>query len=116
MARGRKKTRDEVHALAQGRVWTGKDAHAHGLVDLLGGFEVALGEVRRRLGKGPDSLPARVLRGNAKDSSTLSAKPAQEAALLAASMLGEWGEVLALATGRERVLVWAPEVVGFRQG
>lgn len=35
-------TRDEVHELAQGRVWTGKDAEGNGLVDLLGGYQDAL--------------------------------------------------------------------------
>jgi ClpP class serine protease len=35
-------TRDEVHELAQGRVWTGLDAEGNGLVDLLGGYKDAL--------------------------------------------------------------------------
>ena len=38
---GRKKSRDEVHAIAQGRVWTGEQALANGLVDELGGVNVA---------------------------------------------------------------------------
>ena len=33
VAEGRKKTRDEVHAIAQGRVWIGTDAQKNGLVD-----------------------------------------------------------------------------------
>jgi protease-4 len=36
VAEGRKKTRDEVHAIAQGRVWIGTDAKNNGLVDQLG--------------------------------------------------------------------------------
>ena len=36
VAEGRKKTRDEVHAIAQGRVWIGTDAKKNGLVDQLG--------------------------------------------------------------------------------
>ncbi len=42
VAEGRKKTRDEVHAIAQGRVWIGTDAKANGLVDQLGLFDQAV--------------------------------------------------------------------------
>jgi protease-4 len=35
-------TRDEVDAVAQGRVWTGIDAKANGLVDVLGGYDDAI--------------------------------------------------------------------------
>jgi protease IV len=41
-AEGRGMTVDQVHAVAQGRVWTGEQALEHGLVDELGGLEVAL--------------------------------------------------------------------------
>jgi len=49
-AQGRQKTRAEIHAVAQGRVWTGRDAVAKGLVDELGGLQRAL-EVARQLAK-----------------------------------------------------------------
>ncbi len=39
---GRGKSRDEVHAVAQGRVWIGSQAHGHGLIDTLGGYEEAV--------------------------------------------------------------------------
>ncbi len=39
---GRGKTRDEVHEVAQGRVWIGSEAHRLGLVDSLGGYEDAV--------------------------------------------------------------------------
>jgi len=42
VAEGRGKTRDEVDAIAQGRVWAGIDARRIGLVDHLGGFDDAL--------------------------------------------------------------------------
>lgn len=42
VAEGREKTRDQVHEVAQGRVWIGSDALRHGLVDQLGGFDDAL--------------------------------------------------------------------------
>jgi protease-4 len=35
-------TIEEVHELAQGRVWTGRDAKDNGLVDILGGYQDAL--------------------------------------------------------------------------
>jgi protease-4 len=47
-----------VEALARGRVYTGADAHAAGLVDVLGGFDVALREVKSLL---PEALRDRVV-------------------------------------------------------
>jgi len=46
VAQGRKMKVDEVEPLARGRVYTGEDAKAAGLVDVLGGFDVALKELR----------------------------------------------------------------------
>jgi protease-4 len=42
VAQGRKLGADAVEQVARGRVWTGADAKARGLVDELGGFEKAL--------------------------------------------------------------------------
>jgi protease IV len=42
VADGRGKTFDEIHAIAQGRVWVGEDALKLGLVDELGGLETAV--------------------------------------------------------------------------
>ncbi len=42
VASGRKRPYDEVERLARGRVWSGRRAHVHGLVDHLGGVDVAL--------------------------------------------------------------------------
>jgi protease-4 len=41
VAEGRKRPRDEIEALAGGRVWSGSDAHREGLVDHLGGYAEA---------------------------------------------------------------------------
>jgi protease-4 len=41
-AEGRDMTRDELHAVAQGRVWTGAQALERGLVDELGGLDAAV--------------------------------------------------------------------------
>lgn len=42
VARGRNLSRDEAHAVAQGRVWTGEQALGHRLVDQLGGEAEAI--------------------------------------------------------------------------
>ena len=42
VAQGRKLDHAHVLSVAEGRVWTGEDARAHGLVEELGGFPVAL--------------------------------------------------------------------------
>jgi protease-4 len=41
VAKGRKMTREAVHEIAKGRVWTGKQAYDRGLVDELGGMKKA---------------------------------------------------------------------------
>jgi len=51
VARGRKMPEAEVEALARGRVYTGKDALAAGLVDGVGGIVAAVAEVRKSLPK-----------------------------------------------------------------
>ena len=55
VAKHRKKSYDEVRAIAKGRVWTGEDAYKIGLVDVLGGFETALSLAKKRMGV-PDSM------------------------------------------------------------
>lgn len=54
VSEGRKKTRDEVHALAQGRVWIGTDAKNNGLVDHLGLFDQAVAAAATRADLGDD--------------------------------------------------------------
>ncbi|MDP2309021.1 MAG: signal peptide peptidase SppA [Pseudomonadota bacterium] len=46
VADGRGMTRDQVHEVAQGRVWTGVQAKERGLVDELGGLDVAIAKAR----------------------------------------------------------------------
>src|SRR5215468_874875 len=48
VADGRKKSREEVDKVAQGRVWSGNDAHRIGLVDQLGSFNDAAKAAARR--------------------------------------------------------------------
>ena len=49
-ALGRKKTFDEIDAVAQGRVWTGKQAKELGLVDEIGGLDTALSIAKKKAG------------------------------------------------------------------
>ena len=49
-AEGRKKKYEEIDAIAQGRVWTGKEALQYGLVDRLGGMDVAVSLAKERAG------------------------------------------------------------------
>jgi protease-4 len=53
VAAGRGKTREQVDAIAQGRVWAGVDAASRGLIDRIGGYDDAIKAAasRARLGK-----------------------------------------------------------------
>jgi len=53
VAEGRKLPKDKVLEIAKGRIWTGEDALGLGLVDALGGFDVAL-----KLAKEAAKIPA----------------------------------------------------------
>lgn len=50
VASGRKKTVDQIKAIAEGRVWDGREALRIGLVDKLGGLDTALTDMARELG------------------------------------------------------------------
>lgn len=52
-AEGRGRTPEEIHTVAQGRVWTGRQALGKGLVDVLGGLEAALTAAREKAGIAP---------------------------------------------------------------
>jgi protease IV len=54
VSEGRKKTRDQIHAIAQGRVWIGTDAKNNGLVDQLGLFDQAVQSAAKRAELGKD--------------------------------------------------------------
>ncbi|MGE3799932.1 MAG: S49 family peptidase [Candidatus Kapaibacterium sp.] len=54
VADGREMTYDEVAEIAQGRVWMGVDAKRLGLVDTLGGLDLAIAIARDRAGISPE--------------------------------------------------------------
>lgn len=49
VAEGRARTFEEIEPLARGRVWLAREAHRLGLVDILGGMDAALDELRGRI-------------------------------------------------------------------
>lgn len=53
-AKGRNKTYDNIHEVAQGRVWTGEEAKKVGLVDELGGLDTAVVATKGLIGLKPD--------------------------------------------------------------
>ena len=50
VSKGRNKSRDDVDAIAQGRVWSGRDAKDRGLVDQLGSLDQAIAAAAKRAG------------------------------------------------------------------
>ncbi len=55
VAAGRHMTPNAVEAVAQGRVWSGEEAKKNGLVDALGGYEVALRLARQAASLSPEA-------------------------------------------------------------
>jgi protease-4 len=62
VARARGMTREEVHPIAAGRVWTGAQALERKLVDEMGGVEAGVRKARSLAGL-PDTAPSREVRG-----------------------------------------------------
>ncbi|MQA94560.1 MAG: signal peptide peptidase SppA [Streptosporangiales bacterium] len=98
VAAGRGMTRERAHELARGRVWTGADAVANGLVDELGGVERAADEARKRAG-----LPADApLRSYPKTGPLERLRPPESSedrtAAAATLRLRAWGPMADLAT------------------
>ena len=50
VAEGRNLTKEQARQVAQGRAWTGEQAKLNGLVDTLGGLDVALDETAKMIG------------------------------------------------------------------
>jgi protease IV len=114
VAAGRRMPPDRVHELARGRVWTGADALANGLVDELGGLDRAAAVARRRAGL-PAAAPLRIyprsspldrLRAGSADARPAAISPAlalpalalSTAALPPTGLAEAWGPVWRLAS------------------
>jgi protease-4 len=55
VAKGRKKTFEEIEPVARGRIWSGRDAKERHLVDELGGWTTAFAAMRRHLSLAEDA-------------------------------------------------------------
>ena len=102
VAQGRKRSIEEIEPLARGRVYTGSEAHRLGLVDHLGGLELAieraagLAKLRRTGDAVPIAAPKR-----APDPPSLP-RPLEP---IAAPLLGDLA-TLALGSGTERLFLF----------
>jgi protease IV len=97
VATGRGMTQEQVHQIARGRVWTGADAVANGLVDELGGVERATAIARRRAGL-PATAPVHVY-PRVRPLDRLRPASSSESHGADASLLADsWGPVGQLAT------------------
>ena len=98
VASGRGMTAEQVHEVAKGRVWTGADALAHGLVDQLGGMQEAASIARRRAGL-PATAPLRVFpRVRPIDRLRPAASSESRGAASASLLTDAWGPAGQLAT------------------
>jgi protease-4 len=98
VAQGRHLPVDRAGDLARGRVWTGADAKANGLVDELGGLEDALALARKRAAL-PATAPIRTYpRLNPLERLRPPESSEDRSAALARLTLESWGPLAAIAT------------------
>lgn len=102
VATGRKRSRDEVHAVAQGRVWSGRDAKEKGLVDELGDGRAALAALKSRV-PGSEAMKLVAIRAPFAQK----AVPLPPAAMFVANLFGFDATAVHLAFSRERVLAYS---------
>lgn len=81
VAKSRKMTPEAVDAVGGGRVWTGRQAQKHGLVDELGDLHVALAKARE-IAKLPDDTPITIIQGDGEPLGPQLAEKANPAAIL----------------------------------
>jgi protease-4 len=96
VAEGRNMTREQVHELARGRVWTGADARLHGLVDELGGLDFAFDVARGKAGLAADA-PVRIF-PHSSPLDRLRPPECSEDRTAAGARLDAWGPLAGLAT------------------
>ncbi len=87
VAEARGRSFEQIEPLARGRVWSARAARDVGLIDKLGGLEVALDSVRKKLGPKADSLRV-IAVGAARMPSPLALLPGLSAAVLARARRG----------------------------
>ncbi|MCK2212850.1 signal peptide peptidase SppA [Actinomadura sp. ATCC 31491] len=97
VAQSRDLSRERTHELARGRVWTGADAHAQGLVDELGGLEDALTLARKRAGLSEDAPVRMYPRLNPLERLRGPESSEDKSAALARIRLDAWGPLARLS-------------------
>ena len=108
-ARSRRTTPAQIDAVAQGRVWTGRQARARGLVDELGGLDTAVAIAKQRAGISVDEDVELVVYPPRR---TLYEVLAQQ---LGSSSPGAWAPLARESEGRVIAALTAP-VRLFRRG
>ncbi|GAA3988440.1 signal peptide peptidase SppA [Thermobifida alba] len=96
VAEGRGMTREQVHEVARGRVWTGQDALAKGLVDEVGGLETAVRLARDRAGL-PPFAPVRHFPRLGPLERLVPAESSEDRAAQARLRLSAWGPLADLS-------------------
>jgi protease-4 len=123
VARGRKRSVEDIERVAQGRVWSGAAGAREGLVDSLGGFHLACDRARALAAKTIGAARAKVLepvlvRGARHPSPPLDPPEAAKRAAwslftdamrVAGTGAGRVALAMACASSRERVLAWSAE-------
>ena len=90
---------ERVHDIARGRVWTGADAAGHGLVDELGGLDLAVAIARQAAGL-PPAAPLRHYPRSRPLDRLRPPESSEDRAAARASLFAEsWGPVWRLAAG-----------------
>ena len=107
VAHGRKRPRAEIAELAEGRVWSGRDAQQRGLVDALGGYEVARRELDRFLDPALVQRDPVLLEPPIRSSTPPFPAPAD--AILPPE-LEPWRDLIASVLGGERVFAYAWDI------
>jgi protease-4 len=119
VARGRKRSYEEIAKVAEGRVWMAKDALEHGLIAELGGFGDAIDVVRERVGKAAARAVPVLIRGKRRSMPLNPPEIARREAFAALGSMADGAGVdlplLRLATdARHRVLLWSPAASALR--
>ncbi|MFL6054148.1 MAG: signal peptide peptidase SppA [Actinoallomurus sp.] len=96
VAEGRSLSRERVHELARGRVWTGADAHERGLVDELGGLTHAIELARKKAGLAADAPVRAYPRVSPID--RLRPADSSDDRTAASARMDAWGPITGIAT------------------
>lgn len=113
VAEGRGQAFDAIEEKARGRVYLGKEAHALGLVDGLGGIGLAFDELKRAMGL-PKEMKVGVIEPRERGlRAPLPEPPRLARELVKALAIAELSDYMGLATSRDPVLYYEPTLSVF---